>query len=248
MASGYCRVCSCFHLPHTSSHLHPLQVENCDNNSRLVVDEDGNGKFMIEIVKHLRQKESREGNLGHVIQSFLLVVCQQLVGKTINAKYSKNGSETSLPVYACERDIIYQRAFCILVSGSFKLTRLWQTTRKKTLIKQGPRSLSLLSKHQRITECLCNVEPPSATLAQHCTDIGSTSLVCRVSVWLWASREQFFFFSSLKIQQLKYYHHFWWSIHQWIRIVNINNPVNAVMCWLLSTLLWSINVWNVTRK
>ena len=24
----------------TSSHLHPLQVENCDSNSRLVVDED----------------------------------------------------------------------------------------------------------------------------------------------------------------------------------------------------------------
>ena len=28
-----------------SSHLHPLQVENCDSNSRLVVDEDDNGKF-----------------------------------------------------------------------------------------------------------------------------------------------------------------------------------------------------------
>ena len=29
----------------TSSHLRPLQVENCDSNSRLVVDEDDNGKF-----------------------------------------------------------------------------------------------------------------------------------------------------------------------------------------------------------
>ena len=28
----------------TSSHLHPLQVENCDSNSRLVVDEDHNVK------------------------------------------------------------------------------------------------------------------------------------------------------------------------------------------------------------
>ena len=34
----------------TSSHLHPLQVENCDSNSRLVVDEDGNGKFRLERV------------------------------------------------------------------------------------------------------------------------------------------------------------------------------------------------------
>ena len=35
----------------TSSHLHPLQVENCDSNSRLVVDEDDNGKFRLERVK-----------------------------------------------------------------------------------------------------------------------------------------------------------------------------------------------------
>ena len=35
----------------TSSHLHPLLVENCDSNSRLVVDEDDNGKFRPERVK-----------------------------------------------------------------------------------------------------------------------------------------------------------------------------------------------------
>ena len=29
----------------TSRHLHPLQVENCDSNSRFVVDEDDNGKL-----------------------------------------------------------------------------------------------------------------------------------------------------------------------------------------------------------
>ena len=33
-----------------SNHLHPLQVENCDSNSRLVVDEDDNGKFRLERV------------------------------------------------------------------------------------------------------------------------------------------------------------------------------------------------------
>ena len=37
----------------TSSHLRPLQVENCDSNSRLVVDEDDNGKFRPEMVKAL---------------------------------------------------------------------------------------------------------------------------------------------------------------------------------------------------
>ena len=34
-----------------SVHLHPLQVENCDSNSRLDVDEDDNGKFRVERFK-----------------------------------------------------------------------------------------------------------------------------------------------------------------------------------------------------
>ena len=40
-----------FNLKPTSSHLHSLQVGNCDSNSRLVVDEDDNGKFRPERVK-----------------------------------------------------------------------------------------------------------------------------------------------------------------------------------------------------
>ena len=39
------------YLSPASSHLHSLQVENCDSNSRLVVDEDDNGKFRLERVK-----------------------------------------------------------------------------------------------------------------------------------------------------------------------------------------------------
>ena len=31
-----------FHFTRTSNHLRPLQDENCDSNSRLVVDEDDN--------------------------------------------------------------------------------------------------------------------------------------------------------------------------------------------------------------
>ena len=42
-----------FNLPLTSNHLHPLQVENCDSNLRLVVDEDDNGKFRPEMVKDI---------------------------------------------------------------------------------------------------------------------------------------------------------------------------------------------------
>ena len=40
-----------FHLSPTLSHLYPLQVENCDSNSRLLVDEDDNGKLRLERVK-----------------------------------------------------------------------------------------------------------------------------------------------------------------------------------------------------
>ena len=40
-----------FNFSTTSNHLHPLQVENCDSNSRLVVNEYDNGKFRVERVK-----------------------------------------------------------------------------------------------------------------------------------------------------------------------------------------------------
>ena len=39
-----------FTFLNTSNHLNPLQVENCGSNSRLVVDEDDNGKFRPERV------------------------------------------------------------------------------------------------------------------------------------------------------------------------------------------------------
>ena len=39
-----------FYFKTTSSHFYPLQVVNCDSNSRLVVDEDDNGKFRLERV------------------------------------------------------------------------------------------------------------------------------------------------------------------------------------------------------
>ena len=37
--------------PPILNHLHPLQDENCDSNSRLVVDEDDNGEFRLQRVK-----------------------------------------------------------------------------------------------------------------------------------------------------------------------------------------------------
>ena len=39
-----------FNFQTTSNHLHPLQVENCDSDSRLVVDGDDHGKLRLERV------------------------------------------------------------------------------------------------------------------------------------------------------------------------------------------------------
>ena len=40
-----------FNFSPTSNHLHPLQGENCDSNSRFVVDEDDYVKFRLERAK-----------------------------------------------------------------------------------------------------------------------------------------------------------------------------------------------------
>ena len=45
----------------TSSHLYPLQVENCDSNSRFVVDGDKNNKFRLDLGLNLRL------NLGNFV-------------------------------------------------------------------------------------------------------------------------------------------------------------------------------------
>ena len=41
-----------FNFSPTLNHLHPLQAENCDSNSRFVVDEDDNGKLRLERVNY----------------------------------------------------------------------------------------------------------------------------------------------------------------------------------------------------
>ena len=45
MKLAYQYIAIFFNFQITLNHLQPLQVENCDSNSRLVVDEDDYGKF-----------------------------------------------------------------------------------------------------------------------------------------------------------------------------------------------------------
>ena len=53
-----------FNFQITSNHLHSLQVLNCDSNSRLVVDEDDNGRIRIERVKFAYFNSHSGGNYG----------------------------------------------------------------------------------------------------------------------------------------------------------------------------------------
>ena len=49
-----------FNFSLTSNHFHPLQVENCDSNSRLVVNEDDYGKLRLERVKAVDRISERQ--------------------------------------------------------------------------------------------------------------------------------------------------------------------------------------------
>ena len=59
-----------FNLSLTSNHLHPLQVENCDSKSRLVMDEDDNGKFRLE-------RANKDGIFGNMQLKYLLFIQDQ---------------------------------------------------------------------------------------------------------------------------------------------------------------------------
>ena len=70
-----------------SSHLHPLQVENCDSNSRLVVNEDDNVKFGL---KGLNKTYFFGSNKLINLQKPLVDVLKQLIVK-------KNRKHATIP-------------------------------------------------------------------------------------------------------------------------------------------------------
>ena len=53
-----------FNLSPRSNHLHPLQVENCDSNPRLVVDDDDNGKLRPEKVDIYSDNSAEKRNIN----------------------------------------------------------------------------------------------------------------------------------------------------------------------------------------
>ena len=49
-----------YNFSSTSNYLHPLQVENCGSNSRLVVDEDNHGKFRLQRVNNNKSRDQQD--------------------------------------------------------------------------------------------------------------------------------------------------------------------------------------------
>ena len=60
----------------TTSHFHLLQVENCGSNSRLVVDEDDNGKLKPERVKGVVNWQNTRDNVVPRMQQWPLDIPQ----------------------------------------------------------------------------------------------------------------------------------------------------------------------------
>ena len=70
-----------FTFPPTSSHLYPLQVENCGSNSRLVVDEDDNGKFRLQRVNIFALLFNASSLSSNAVQHIYMCADQSYVDK-----------------------------------------------------------------------------------------------------------------------------------------------------------------------
>ena len=99
----------------TSSHLHPLQVENCDSNSRLVVDGDDNVKSGLKGLKggHLSLKSA--AFYAHGIDGY------KVGGKTIYFKVDQIKSLCHVILSFCLRKL-----FCSFLFWNRILSSLWK--------------------------------------------------------------------------------------------------------------------------
>ena len=107
-----------FHLSPTStclSHFHPLQAENCDSNSWLVVDEDDNGKFRLERVNSINTKINQFLPVSYIILIFThMKLC--VATATNNFKWVKNTHISNLQVskkYTHIWDQIFPNHWCL---------------------------------------------------------------------------------------------------------------------------------------
>ena len=121
-----------FNFSPTSNHLHPLQVENCDSDSRVVVDEDDNGKIRLERVNgQIRfaftgQEIPRYENY-RMWSTFIIITSFFLKYKTLVWRWGdRNGEITKIMLkneQMCERQWL---GVCVIMS----LHTLWDVAKK----------------------------------------------------------------------------------------------------------------------
>ena len=91
---------------YTTSNHHPLQVENCDSISRLVVDGDDNGKFRLERVNGWRNNICKYShtltwmkiNTQVVSRGLLVIICTCLCEK--QCRYWISWPQSCYPLFA----------------------------------------------------------------------------------------------------------------------------------------------------
>ena len=119
----------------TSSHLHLLQVENCDSNLRLVVDENDNGKFSLERVNAWSSNLPYKAKSQYVHIVFLALHGTCLLGFHIFTRWRWS------PCYLCnERDAFWVYPYPVI--GSQWTTTLTPIKTRDVVLGQRRRWLS----------------------------------------------------------------------------------------------------------
>ena len=141
---------SIFFICHPHSHFHPLQVENCDSNSRLVVDENDNDKFVLRRVNYSLERDAVAAGTVWVIPSFKLkriillfpklspvvtTICNlegSLIWPDTVVSTRKSGNINNI-----ENSTTHKAQFCgtgyhVLSAAARGLTNLWKICRSST--------------------------------------------------------------------------------------------------------------------
>ena len=73
-----------FQLPFASCHLHLLHVENCDSNSRLLVDEADDGKFSLKRVNPCAACSKTNTMNWILVSHYLRLIVQVITGNCVS--------------------------------------------------------------------------------------------------------------------------------------------------------------------
>ena len=139
-----------FNFSPTSNHLHPLQVENCDSNSRFVVDDYG--KFRIERVKLICEQLSE---FASYFASFQCSIChiQQLL--------STEEATTMSTWQACNYYNQVTQSFVVIFSSLTNLQMYFYVL-----------SCVFPSKHKVLTYLVLGINEINGDLSHICAHIG----------------------------------------------------------------------------